>query len=130
VLQAPDVTFVSLQLGETTRPQLDAIPAALRPFDPMNGVADFADTAAIIRCLDLVIAVDTSTAHLAGALNRPVWILSRFDACWRWLRDRDDTPWYPSARLFRQSRAGDWDDVMLRVSDALKTQVDSMRRMR
>ena len=59
-----------------------------------------------------MIACDTSTAHLAGALGRPVWILNRFDACWRWLAERDDSPWYPSARLFRQKRPGDWDAVV------------------
>jgi len=69
--------------------------------------------------LDLVITVDTAAAHLAGALGRPVWILSRFDACWRWLRNRDDSPWYPSARLFRQRTPGDWGDVVSRVAEAL-----------
>jgi len=69
---------------------------------------DFADTAALIMALDLVVSVDTSVAHLAGALGKPVCILSRFDGCWRWLQGRDDTPWYPTARLFRQPSPGDW----------------------
>jgi len=69
---------------------------------------DFADTAALIMALDLVVSVDSSVAHLAGALGKPVCILSRFDGCWRWRQGRDDTPWYPSARLFRQPRPGDW----------------------
>jgi tetratricopeptide (TPR) repeat protein len=120
LLRIPGFTFVSLQLGATTRPQIEELPPELRPFDPMSEVTDFADTAAIIENLDLVIAVDTSTAHLAGALNKPVWILSRYDQCWRWLIGRDDTPWYPSARLFRQEVAGRWDDVIERVADALK----------
>ncbi|BBU33016.1 hypothetical protein BTHE68_67500 (plasmid) [Burkholderia sp. THE68] len=120
LLQVPGATFVSLQLGATTRPQISEIPETLRPFDPMSDVTDFADTAAIIENLDLVIAVDTSTAHLAGALNRPVWVLSRFDQCWRWLTGRDDTPWYPSMRLFRQTQAGDWDRVIGRIADELK----------
>ncbi|KMZ12241.1 TPR repeat [Candidatus Burkholderia humilis] len=86
----------------------------------MSEITDFADTAAIIENLDLMIAVDTSTAHLAGALNKPVWILSRYDQCWRWLIGRDDSPWYPSARLFRQEQTGEWDGVIERAADALK----------
>jgi tetratricopeptide (TPR) repeat protein len=124
VLELPNITFVSLQLGEATRPQLGSIPPAMRPLDPMGDVADFADTAAIIESLDLVIAVDTSTAHLAGALNKPVWILSRFDNCWRWLRGRNDSPWYPSARLFVQETPGDWEGVIRRVVDALSERVE------
>jgi Flp pilus assembly protein TadD len=69
---------------------------------------DFADTAALIMALDLVVSVDTSVAHLAGSLGKPVCILSRYDGCWRWLQGRDDTPWYPSARLFRHPSPGDW----------------------
>lgn len=121
LLEVPGVTFVSLQLGAATRPQLAELPAERRPFDPMGDVTDFADTAAIIEHLDLVIGVDTSTAHLAGALNRPVWVLSRFDQCWRWLTGRDDTPWYPSMRLFRQTQPGDWESVIARVAEELKT---------
>jgi Tfp pilus assembly protein PilF len=71
-------------------------------------LGDFADTAALIMALDLVVSVDTSVAHLAGSLGKPVCILSRFDGCWRWLQGRDDTPWYPTARLFRQPIPGDW----------------------
>jgi Flp pilus assembly protein TadD len=80
---------------------------------------DFADTAALVANLDLVIACDTSVAHLAGAMGKPVWILSRFDGCWRWLADRDDSPWYPTARLFRQEASGDWAGVVDRVRTAL-----------
>jgi ADP-heptose:LPS heptosyltransferase len=76
---------------------------------------DFSDTAALVENLDLVISVDTSTAHLAGALGKPVWILNRFDTCWRWFLKRSDSPWYPTARLYRQGRAGDWDGVLQRV---------------
>ncbi|HYD63842.1 tetratricopeptide repeat-containing glycosyltransferase family protein [Azospirillum sp.] len=81
---------------------------------------DFADTAAVIEQLDLVISVDTSVAHLAGALGKPVWILLARNADWRWLVDRDDTPWYPTARLFRQDRLGDWDGVLARVAQELR----------
>lgn len=80
---------------------------------------DFADTAAVIDLLDLVITVDTSVAHLAGAMGKPVWILLPFNSDWRWLLGRDDCPWYPSARLFRQQEAGAWGNVMTRVQAAL-----------
>ena len=78
-------------------------------------LADFADTAAIISQLDLVISVDTAVAHLAGALAKPVWILLPAVPDFRWLLDRADTPWYPTARLFRQPRSGDWDSVLASV---------------
>ncbi|MDR3517689.1 MAG: tetratricopeptide repeat-containing glycosyltransferase family protein [Azospirillaceae bacterium] len=119
----PGVTLVSLQKGEPPLPALDG-PILDGPIlDWMDSIVDFADTAALVTALDLVITVDTAVAHLAGALGKPVWILSRFDGCWRWLRDRDDTPWYPTARLFRQHRAGDWDDVMTRVAEALRAAI-------
>ena len=82
---------------------------------------DFSDTAALIDRLDLVITVDTSVAHLAGAMGKPVWILLPYSADWRWLRDRDDSPWYPAARLFRQRRPGDWADVIERVTGSLRS---------
>jgi len=102
------------------RAQVGALPQRLRPLDPMDDVAHFADTAAIIASLDLVISVDTSVAHLAGALGKPVWILLCSDACWRWLDARDDSPWYPTARLFRQTARDQWDDVIARVADELQ----------
>jgi ADP-heptose:LPS heptosyltransferase len=80
---------------------------------------NFADTAALISCLDLVISVDTSVAHLAGALGRPVWILLPFVPDWRWLLDRDDSPWYPTARLFRQTNTCDWHSMVDHVRTAL-----------
>lgn len=82
---------------------------------------DFADTAALIDNLDLVITCDTAVAHLVGALGKPVWILNRFDACWRWLTEREDSPWYPTARLFRQPAPGDWSSVIARVAEALRS---------
>jgi ADP-heptose:LPS heptosyltransferase len=82
-------------------------------------LVDFDDTAAVLACCDLVIAVDTSVAHLAGALGRPLWVLLPFSADWRWTKDADHSPWYPSARLYRESRPGDWDDVMGRVAKDL-----------
>jgi ADP-heptose:LPS heptosyltransferase len=119
ILGVPGITFVSLQKGAIAEKQIDNLPAELRPFDPMSLVEHFGDTAAIIESLDLVISVDTSVAHLAGALNRPVWVLSRYGSCWRWLRARQDSPWYPSMRLFRQRELGDWEPVIEEVRQAL-----------
>jgi len=99
----PGVRFVSLQ---TDRPS--AAPPALDMLDAMGECADFDDTAAIVAGLDLVIAADTAVAHLAGALGRPVWLLSRYDGCWRWLQHRRDSPWYPGMRIYRQPVAGNW----------------------
>ena len=87
---------------------------------PSSRITDFADTAALVETLDLVIAVDTSVAHLAGALGKTVWILLPHAPDWRWMLNRDDTPWYASARLFRQDRAGDWGAVIERVAAALR----------
>lgn len=106
--------FVSLQrdVRETDKAPFAAL-KNLTNFMPE--VADFADTAALIAELDLVICVDTSVAHLAGALGKPVWILIATSADWRWLKGRDDSPWYPTARLFRQTSHGDWNEVIDRV---------------
>ena len=100
-------SFYSLQVGEASA-QAASPPPGLRLIDHTSLLRTFDDTAALIACLDLVIAVDTSTAHLAGALGRPVWMLSRYDQCWRWLAGRDDTPWYDTMRLYRQPAPGDW----------------------
>ena len=80
---------------------------------------DFADTAALITHMDMVLTIDTSVAHLAGALGNPVWIMLPFSSDCRWLIGRNDTPWYPTARLFRQTRPGDWDGVVAAVAQAL-----------
>jgi ADP-heptose:LPS heptosyltransferase len=85
----------------------------------MELVRDFADTAAIIANLDVVISVDTSVAHLAGAMGKPVFLLDRYDNCWRWLHGRADSPWYPSMMIFRQPKPGDWDSVMHRAAGSL-----------
>ena len=122
-LKGADVDFISLQKGEPGEGELKALKAkgwdGPDILEVMDEVSDFADTAALVQALDLVISVDTSTAHLAGALGKPVWILNRYDSCWRWLAGRDDSPWYPSARLFRQDGMGDWDLVVARVRAAL-----------
>jgi Flp pilus assembly protein TadD len=114
----PGCSFVSLQLGPPTM-QLREPPPGLVVHDFTAELGDFADTAALVEALDLVISVDTAVAHLASALGRPVWLLNRYDTCWRWLRNRDDSPWYPALRQFRQQRAGDWDGVVAAVADAL-----------
>jgi len=98
----------------------DGDEAALGGLAQMHaGIADFADTAALIAAMDLVVTVDTAVAHLAGALGRPVWVLLPHSPDWRWLLGRDDSPWYPTARLFRQPAAGDWDSVLVGVGEAL-----------
>lgn len=80
----------------------------------------FADTAALMDQLDLIITVDTAIAHLAGALGKTVWILNRFDTCWRWLLDRNDSPWYDSVQIFRQAQLGQWEPVIERVRNQLQ----------
>ncbi len=90
-------------------------------------INDFADTAAIIDQLDLVITVDTAVAHLAGAMGKPVWLLLGNHQDWRWMQEREDSPWYPTMRLFRQSRPGDWDELFQRVFSALETTVSLWR---
>jgi ADP-heptose:LPS heptosyltransferase len=86
-----------------------------------GALADFDDTAAVLTLCDLVITADTAPAHLAGALGRPVWVLVPFAPDWRWTLDGETTPWYPTARLFRQTSPGDWDAVLARVAAALKS---------
>jgi len=107
---ASGISWVSLQKGPAEAELADPPEFAreMAAHTPMREVRDFADTAAIIAGLDMVISVDTSVAHLAGALGKPVLLLDRFDTCWRWLRNRNDSPWYPRLRLFRQTRIGDW----------------------
>jgi tetratricopeptide (TPR) repeat protein len=118
-LNLPGMEFFSLQKGEEAVRQLRELeaqgwdgPAIVDYTDELN---DFDDTAALVENLDLVISVDTSTAHLAGSLGIPVWILNRYDNCWRWLQHRTDSPWYPTATLFRQPSAGDWASVIASV---------------
>jgi ADP-heptose:LPS heptosyltransferase len=87
-------------------------------------LADFGETAALIENLDLVVTVDTAMGHLAGALGKPAWILIPKAADWRWLLDREDSPWYPSVRLFRQQKPGDWDGPLQRLRAALAAELD------
>ncbi|MCB8875935.1 tetratricopeptide repeat protein [Acidisoma silvae] len=103
------VTFVSLQKDGPRLP--DSLPV----FDAMDEMGDFADSAALVSTLDLVIAVDSAVAHLAGALGKPVWLLDRADPCWRWMLGRRDSPWYPSLTLYRQETPGDWESILAEV---------------
>ena len=122
-LKNSDIEFYSLQKGQPAESELAELMRDNWDGPPIidftNLLNDFSDTAALVKNLDLVIAVDTSIAHLAGALGKPVWMLNRFDTCWRWLLDRTDSPWYPTARLYRQEKAGDWDTVVQRVKTDL-----------
>jgi tetratricopeptide (TPR) repeat protein len=116
--EAGGVTFYSLQKGEAAS-QASHPPPGMELIDLTADVGDFADTAGLISHLDLIVTVDTAVAHLAGAMGKPVWMLLTFVPDWRWLLDREDSPWYPTMRLFRQSVRGEWDDVVKRVAEAL-----------
>jgi tetratricopeptide (TPR) repeat protein len=119
LLGLPDsVEWISVQ--KNVRADEQQLLAASSVRDVSDAIGDFADTAALMHCLDCIVTVDTSVAHLAGALGRPVWIMLPYLPDWRWLLGRDDSPWYPSARLFRQTKAGEWRDVLERVSAALQ----------
>ncbi len=119
LFELPEVTWFSLQKGmreqESERLENTFDVHTLGP-----DIADFTDTLAILQTLDLLITVDTSVAHLAGAAGRPVWLLVPAYAEWRWLKDRNDSPWYPSMRLFRQHNLADWEPVIEEVRDALQ----------
>ena len=118
LLAVPGIEFVGLQkdLREEDHDILRDYPHLVSVDD---AIEDFADTAAILSSVDLVITSDSAVAHLAGALGKPVWVLLQHVADWRWLRARDDNPWYPTARLFRQPKLDDWESVIGRVKDEL-----------
>jgi hypothetical protein len=111
------IAFYSLQRDDAAG-QRDNVPE-LNLIDLAPDLHDFSDTAAALANLDLLITVDTAAAHLAGAMARPVWTLLAFASDWRWLLDRDDSPWYPTMRLYRQRTAGDWQNPIDRVVAAL-----------
>lgn len=114
LLALPGIDFFSLQMPSPGK----HLPAGIRDITP--GIGDFADTAALLENLDLLIAVDTAVVHLAGALGRPAWILLAQDADWRWLHDRKDSPWYPSIRLYRQKMPGQWLPLLETVASDLQ----------
>jgi hypothetical protein len=127
LLARPDCVFHTLQAGppqmgaprtETVAPEREQLAArGLR--DHRSALTDFAEAAALASALDLVIAVDSAPVHLSGALARPTWLLLPWNADWRWMSDRADSPWYPTMRLFRQPAPGEWDAVVAAVGDAL-----------
>src|SRR6185437_8120387 len=114
VADLPGVALYSLQKGPRVQ-DLTALGVNALVYDLGPQIQDFVDTARLIEQLDLVISIDTSVAHLAGALGRPCFVLLPFTPDWRWLNGRDDTPWYPTLRLFRQTRPTDWTGVMQSV---------------
>jgi tetratricopeptide (TPR) repeat protein len=124
LFDVPQVRFFSLQKGPAAQQLALAPDLGERVVDYTHELADFADTAALVSNLDLVITVDTAVAHLAGALGKPVWILNRFDTCWRWMLERSDSPWYPSAQLFRQPSLGDWTSAIASVQQALRARAE------
>jgi ADP-heptose:LPS heptosyltransferase len=114
----PKTRFFSLQVGDRAADPSDL--GLDRQIEDLSAdLTDFAETAAALSVLDLLITVDTAPAHLAGALGRPVWILVPFRPDWRWLLERGDSPWYPSMQLFRQPEQADWDRVVMTLRDKL-----------
>jgi ADP-heptose:LPS heptosyltransferase len=114
----PTYEWINLQADTTDSESqiLESIGVSQYP----GSIRSFADTAALIQNLDVVISVDTAIAHLSGAIGRPTWImLSQYAVDWRWLLDRDSNPWYPTARLFRQPKMGDWDSVTAKIHQYL-----------
>ena len=123
--EVPGVQLYSLQKGKGTE-QLEA-GKRLPIVDLSNRLSAFQDTGAALQNLDLLITVDTAVARLRGALGVPAWVLLRYAGDWRWLTGREDSPWYPTMRLFRQTEPGNWNGVMNRVNDALRDKLDISR---
>ena len=118
VARVPGVRLFSLQKNFGLD-QIEAVSDRFHVTGLGHRLDDFVDTAAVMRNLDLVISADSSPAHLAGALGVPVWMPLPYISDWRWMTDRDDTPWYPTMRLFRQRRFGDWDELFARLAREL-----------
>jgi len=127
--RVPGVHLFSLQKGPEAE-QLAALAGDFPVTDLGSGLEDFADTAAALKNLDLVVSVDTSVAHLAGALGVPVWVALPFVAEWRWLMSREDSPWYPTMRLFRQTGPGQWEGVFRRIAEALRRRMAAPAELR
>jgi hypothetical protein len=118
LLRVPGVNWISLQKGQAAE-QLAALTGEVFIWDGSSGDRELAETAALLATLDLVVTTDTCIAHLAGAMGKPLWILLAKLGDWRWMQEIETTPWYPTARLFRQSEAGDWTGVIRRIMEEL-----------
>jgi hypothetical protein len=119
LLRTPGITWVSLQKGAAAE-QLARLPVDVFVWDGCSRDCDLAETAALVATLDLIITTDTCIAHLAGAMGKPVWILLPHLSDWRWMQQIETTPWYPTARLFRQRTPGDWAEVQERIIAELR----------
>jgi ADP-heptose:LPS heptosyltransferase len=119
LLALPDIEFISLQ-PELSEEDARAVAQTGNVRHLGAEIKDFADTAAIVSDLDAVVSIDSAVAHLAGALGKRLWLMLIFAADFRWLIGREDSPWYPTARLIRQSRIGEWSDVVARVTDHVR----------
>ena len=120
VAQISGLRLYGLQKGISAEQiEVEGVPEGMEITNFGQEFEDFADTASVIENLDLIISIDTSVAHLAGAMGKPVWLLLPFAPDWRWLLDREDSPWYPTMRLFRQPSPGDWDTVIRQIAAEL-----------
>ena len=119
----PGYDYVSLQKDVREMDQITLEQSSIKHFG--NELNDFADTAALCTLMDIVISIDTSVAHLSGALGKPTWVLLPYVPDWRWLLDREDSPWYSSVKLFRQPKHNDWESVLERIHDELLRQFGS-----
>ena len=129
LLAVPGCSFFSLQKGAAAVEAGRSVGARPLPIEDFSAEwRDFSDTAAFVTHLDLVVSVDTAVAHLAGALGKPVWLLNRYDACWRWLLGRQDSPWYGGLRQFRQPTAGDWNSAIAEAARALGEAAGGLKR--
>ncbi len=121
VLQIPNITFYSLQLGDRSE-DINELPENINIVDLSDRLQDYGDTAVVVEKLDLTICVDTSVAHLAGALGKSIWVALCYNPDWRWLLERNDSPWYPTMKIFRQSQPQDWQSVFSQIAKEITAQ--------
>ena len=126
LMNIPGIAWFSLQ-KDSREEEIKKLSDYYTCWKDMNAfINDFADTASVINQLDLIVTVDTAVAHLAGAMGKPVWVLLPFAPDWRWMRERADSPWYPTARIFRQTSPGIWDNIIERIASELRCLVESI----